>query len=277
MEMNQIAKKVETRATLERLVVTASQLQQLQKIADMATHRRKPSSSRRRTALRGGITALFSGASGTGKTMAAEALANQLKLDLYRIDLSQVVGKFIGETEKNLRKLFDVAQDSGAILFFDEADSLFGKRSEVKDSHDRYANIETGNLLQQMEAYDGLVILATNMKSARNEALIRRLRFVVDFPMPTKDETYKPAMLQLDPNDSKELSFSLHDTVRQSGLTLDQIAERLKQEYDVDVTRSRLSHIINRGKIRLQRALQILAVCGVNEIEIMGANKKRKL
>ena len=113
-----------------------------------------------------GISVLFAGESGTGKTMAAEVIANELGLLLYRIDLSAVVSKYIGETEKNLRRLFDAAEDGGAILFFDEADALFGKRSEVKDSHDRYANIEINYLLQRMESYRGLAILATNMKAA---------------------------------------------------------------------------------------------------------------
>src|SRR3989440_8648996 len=131
-----------------------------------------------------GISALFAGDSGTGKTMAAEVIANELRLNLYRIDLSAVVSKYIGETEKNLRRLFDTAEDGGAILFFDEADALFGKRSEVKDSHDRYANIEINYLLQRIEAYRGLAILATNMKSALDQAFMRRLRFVVDFPYP---------------------------------------------------------------------------------------------
>ncbi len=116
--------------------------------------------------------------------MAAEVLAAELRLDLYRIDLSSVVSKYIGETEKNLRRVFDAAEESGAILLFDEADALFGKRSEVKDSHDRYANIEVSYLLQRMEAYRGLAILTTNMKSALDPAFLRRLRFVVHFPFP---------------------------------------------------------------------------------------------
>jgi SpoVK/Ycf46/Vps4 family AAA+-type ATPase len=132
-----------------------------------------------------GISALFAGESGTGKTMAAEVIANQLQLNLYRIDLSAVVSKYIGETEKNLRRLFDAAEDGGAILFFDEADALFGKRSEVRDSHDRYANIEINYLLQRMEAYRGLAILATNMKNALDQAFLRRLRFVINFPFPS--------------------------------------------------------------------------------------------
>ena len=135
-----------------------------------------------------GITALFAGESGTGKTLAAEVMAGELRLNMYRIDLSQVVSKYIGETEKNLRKLFDAAEDGGTILFFDEADALFGKRSEVKDSHDRYANIEVNYLLQRMEAYHGLAILATNMKGALDPAFMRRLRFVVNFPFPGVSE-----------------------------------------------------------------------------------------
>jgi hypothetical protein len=131
-----------------------------------------------------GISALFSGISGTGKTMAAEVLAKELRLDLYRIDLSAVVSKYIGETEKNLRRVFDAAEEGGAILLFDEADALFGKRSEVKDSHDRYANIEVSYLLQRMEAYRGLAILTTNLKSALDPAFMRRIRFIVHFPFP---------------------------------------------------------------------------------------------
>ena len=131
-----------------------------------------------------GLSALFAGPSGTGKTLAAEVLANELALDLYKIDLSQVVSKYIGETEKNLARVFDAAEAGGAILLFDEADALFGKRSEVKDSHDRYANIEISYLLQRMEAYRGLAILTTNMKQALDNAFLRRLRFIVNFRFP---------------------------------------------------------------------------------------------
>ena len=131
-----------------------------------------------------GISALFAGPSGTGKTMAAEVIAKHLDLDLFRIDLAGVVSKYIGETEKNLKRMFDAAEACGAILFFDEADALFGKRTEVKDSHDRYANIEINYLLQRMEDYRGLAILATNMKSQLDHAFLRRLRFIVDLPFP---------------------------------------------------------------------------------------------
>lgn len=135
-----------------------------------------------------GISALFAGASGTGKTMAAEVLAHELRLDLYRIDLSSVVSKYIGETEKNLRRIFDAADDGGVILLFDEADALFGKRSEVKDSHDRYANIEVSYLLQRIESYRGLAILTTNQKSALDTAFLRRIRFIVQFPFPDESQ-----------------------------------------------------------------------------------------
>ena len=131
-----------------------------------------------------GISALFHGESGTGKTLAAEVIANELALDLFRVDLSRVVSKYIGETEKNLRRVFDAAEESGAVLLFDEADALFGKRSEVKDSHDRYANVEISYLLSRMETYRGLAILTTNFRQALDQAFTRRLRFVVHFPFP---------------------------------------------------------------------------------------------
>jgi hypothetical protein len=131
-----------------------------------------------------GITVLFAGPPGTGKTMAAEIIAAELGLDLYKIDLSTVVSKYIGETEKNLEQIFTEATNSNAILFFDEADALFGKRSEVRDSHDRYANIEISYLLQRMEAYNGVTILATNLRANLDEAFTRRLQFAVDFPFP---------------------------------------------------------------------------------------------
>ncbi|MEZ4832328.1 MAG: AAA family ATPase [Caldilineaceae bacterium] len=135
-----------------------------------------------------GVTVLFAGPPGTGKTMSAEVIAGELGLDLYKIDLSVVVSKYIGETEKNLGKIFDEAQSSSAVLFFDEADSIFGKRSEVKDSHDRYANMEISYLLQRMELYDGITILATNLRANMDEAFTRRMQFIVDFPFPDVEE-----------------------------------------------------------------------------------------
>ncbi len=182
-----LAQRLRPVANWDNLILPAPQQQTLREIAVQARHRfqvyeRWGFAGQGTRGL--GISALFHGPSGTGKTLAAEVLAQELRLDLYRIDLSQVVSKYIGETEKNLARLFDAAEEAGAVLFFDEADALFGKRSEVKDSHDRYANIEISYLLQRMEAYRGLAILATNLKSALDRAFLRRLRFVVEFPFP---------------------------------------------------------------------------------------------
>ena len=132
----------------------------------------------------GGLWALFAGPTGTGKTMAAEVIAAELGVPVYRVDLSQVIGKFIGETEKNLNRVFGAAESANAILFFDEADALFGKRTGVNDAHDRYANIEVSDLLDQMERFNGLAILASNLRSNIDEAFSRRLRYVIDFPVP---------------------------------------------------------------------------------------------
>jgi SpoVK/Ycf46/Vps4 family AAA+-type ATPase len=140
----------------------------------------------RKLALGKGLTILFSGSSGTGKTMAADIIAGELGLNLYKIDLSTVVSKYIGETEKNLSLVFQEAESSHSVLFFDEADALFGKRSDVKDAHDRYANIETGYLLQRMEEYEGIVILATNLQKNMDDAFIRRLQFSINFPSPNE-------------------------------------------------------------------------------------------
>jgi len=155
-----------------------------------------------------GISVLFAGPPGTGKTMGAEILAIKLDLPMYRIDLSQVVNKYIGETEKNLKRVFDVADVSDMILFFDEADSLFGRRTEVSDAHDRYANLEISYLLERMERFKGLAILATNRKKDLDEAFLRRLRYIVDFPLPDADER-KKIWRQVVPEhaDSSQLEF----------------------------------------------------------------------
>lgn len=186
-KIDELAQRIESMTTLDDLVLPIAQKQVLIQIAQQVKNRNKVYQDWGFAAIgaRGlGISALFTGESGTGKTMASEALANELQLDLYRIDLSQVVNKYIGETEKNLKRIFDAAEEGGSILLFDEADALFGKRSDVKDSHDRYSNIEVSYLLQRMEAYRGLAILTTNMKSAIDRAFLRRIRFVVQFPYP---------------------------------------------------------------------------------------------
>ena len=181
-----LARRVEPAATWDDLVLPEPALATLREIAAQVRNRATVHEDWGFAAQGGrglGITALFSGQSGTGKTLAAEVLARELALDLYVIDLSAVVSKYIGETEKNLRTLFDSAED-GAILLFDEADALFGRRTDVKDSHDRYANLEVSYLLQRMEAYRGLAILTTNVKTALDRAFQRRIRFMVSFPFP---------------------------------------------------------------------------------------------
>jgi predicted nucleic acid-binding protein len=190
-----LAQRIVPSAGWEDLVLPESRKETLRQIASQVRHRLKVHetwgfSAKSRRGL--GVSALFTGESGTGKTMAAEVLARELDLDLFRIDLSAVVSKYIGETEKNLKQVFDAAEEGGVLLLFDEADALFGKRSEVKDSHDRFANIEVSYLLQRMEAYQGLAILTTNLKSAMDRAFQRRIRFTVNFPFP--DATQREAI-----------------------------------------------------------------------------------
>ena len=190
-QLDALAQRIEPAARWDDLVLPERERAMLHEIAAHVRNRITVHESWGFAAAGGrglGISALFTGPSGTGKTMAAELLAGELDLDLYRIDLSRVVSKYIGETEKNLRRVFDAAENGGVILLFDEADALFGKRTEVKDSHDRYANIEVGYLLQRMEAYSGLAILTTNEKDALDAAFLRRLRFVLRFPFPDAEQ-----------------------------------------------------------------------------------------
>jgi hypothetical protein len=185
--LDALADRIEPRFSWDDIVLPAQVVHDLHAIADQVRHRSavyERGGFGRKLARGRGVTALFAGPSGVGKTMAAEVVAHDLDLDLYRVDLSSVISKYIGETEQNLKRVFDAAEASGALLFFDEADALFGKRSEVKDSHDRYANIEVSYLLQRMESYSGLAILATNLKGHLDPAFLRRLRFVIDIPFP---------------------------------------------------------------------------------------------
>ncbi|MBI4943361.1 MAG: ATP-binding protein [Actinobacteria bacterium] len=182
-----LARLVEPHHVWDDLVLPPGQLAQLHGLVDSVRHRTTVNETWGFAAGNGrglGTAALFAGASGTGKTLAAEVVAGELGLDLLVIDLSQVVSKYIGETEKHLARLFDTAEDSGAVLLFDEADTLFGRRTEVRDSHDRYANLEVGYLLQRVESFRGLAILTTNARNALDPAFLRRLRVVVSFPYP---------------------------------------------------------------------------------------------
>jgi ABC-type dipeptide/oligopeptide/nickel transport system ATPase subunit len=185
-----LARKLEPHYTWQDLVLPEDALRQLQEICQRATHHHQVLEEwgfEQKLSMGKGTNALFVGPSGTGKTMAAEVIAHALELDLYKIDLSGVVSKYIGETEKNLERIFRAAEYANAILLFDEADAIFGKRSEVRDSHDRYANLEISYLLQKMEQYGGIAILSTNLRSNLDEAFLRRLSFTVHFPSPDED------------------------------------------------------------------------------------------
>ncbi|ALF53061.1 ATPase [Nostoc piscinale CENA21] len=226
--LDELAQPIESSVSWDDLVLAEAQRQVLR---DIAAHVRQRAKVYEQWGFgnkggRGlGISALFAGASGTGKTMAAEVIANELRLDLYRIDLSQVVSKYIGETEKNLRRVFDAAEAGGAILLFDEADALFGKRSEVKDSHDRHANIEVGYLLQRMESYRGLAILTTNLKASLDQAFLRRIRFIVQFPFPDvtqRTEIWQRIFPQQTP--TQDLDFSKLAKLNVSGGNIRNIA-----------------------------------------------------
>ena len=193
-----LAHKIEPRYVWEDLVLPETPITMLKEMVSMVQSRPLVLETwglGRKLTAGAGVSALFSGPPGTGKTLAAQIMANQLGIDLYRIDLSSVVSKYVGETEKNLERIFSEASESNAILFFDEADSIFGKRSEVKDAHDRYANIEVGYLLQRMEDYKGVAILATNLRANLDEAFTRRLQFIINFPFP--EEEYRLRIWQV--------------------------------------------------------------------------------
>ncbi|MEG5051439.1 MULTISPECIES: AAA family ATPase [unclassified Microcoleus] len=193
-DLTQLALHIEPKYRLENIVLPEEQKTHLREICDRAQHQSKVLSEwgfDNHFSMGKGINALFTGVPGTGKTMAAEAIARELQLDLYKIDLSQIVSKYIGETEKNLDRIFTAAATSNAILLFDEADAIFGKRSEVKDARDRYANIEIGYLLQKMEEYEGIAILTTNLANNIDDAFTRRLSFIIGFPFPKEPERYQ--------------------------------------------------------------------------------------
>lgn len=182
-----LARKIEPLYTWDDLVLPTDVQTQLRELCQRVIHRDRVLGQwgfHRKLSLGRGVNALFAGPSGTGKTMATEVIANALGLDLYKIDLSGVVSKYIGETEKNLNQIFAAAENANSILLFDEADALFGKRSEVRDSHDRYANLEVSYLLQKMEEYEGVAILSTNLRQNLDESFLRRLTFTIHFPFP---------------------------------------------------------------------------------------------
>ena len=260
--MDNYAQRIESIATWDDLI-----LHKLQKdtLRDIAAHLRQrikvyqewgfAAKSQRGL----GITALFSGISGTGKTLAAEVLAQELKLDLYKIDLSAIISKYIGETEKNLSKVFDAAETGGAVLLFDEADALFGKRNEVKDSHDRYANIEVSYLLQRMESYRGLAILTTNLPDAIDRAFLRRIRFIVQFPFPDatqREEIWRRMFPSQTP--TEELSFKKLARLNVAGGNIRNIALNaafLAADQDEAIRMTHLLEATQREYSKLERPL----------------------
>ncbi|MGH7597037.1 MAG: ATP-binding protein, partial [bacterium] len=193
-KLGALARKLTPHHSWADITLPRHAIAQLREICAQVKHRAKVYGDwdfGRKFSLGKGLCVLFYGSSGTGKTMAAEIIANALQLEIYKIDLSTVVSKYIGETEKNLSKIFQEAETSNAILFFDEADALFGKRSEVKDAHDRYANIEINYLLQRLEEFEGLAILATNFRKNIDDAFFRRMHFAVEFPFPDESQRYR--------------------------------------------------------------------------------------
>ena len=193
-KLSELSKKIKPKFTWTDIVLPQDKLALLNEIINHVKYKQKVYFDwgfEEKMSLGKGLTVLFSGPSGTGKTMAAEIIAGELDLDIYKIDLSLIVSKYIGETEKNLSKIFAEAETSNAILFFDEADALFGKRSEVKDSHDRYANIEIAYLLQKMEEYEGITILASNLRKNLDDAFVRRIKFIIEFPIPDEPHRYQ--------------------------------------------------------------------------------------
>ena len=226
--ISHLAERIEPLFTLDEVVLPADRKQQLIEIVDHVRFAPRVLDEwkfRDQLPYGRGVAALFHGPSGTGKTMAALAVAHRLGIQILRLDFSKVVSKYIGDTEKNIDRVFTDAQRSGAAILIDEADALMGKRSEVKDAHDRYANIEVAYLLQRMEAYEGLAILTTNLRQNLDPAFLRRLRFVVDFPRPDLEARQK-IWRQCLPEESHQLDET---AFRQLARTIDLTGGNIRQ------------------------------------------------
>lgn len=258
-KLNNLARKIEPTYTWEDIVLPEEVLGQLREVCQRVVYRHRVMGDwgfGKKLSLGKGVNALFAGPSGTGKTMASEIVSRELDLDLYKIDLSGVVSKYIGETEKNLDRIFSAAEDANAILFFDEADALFGKRSEVRDSHDRYANIEISYLLQKMEEYEGLAILATNLKANLDESFTRRLAFTIHFPFPDEANRRRiwrgiwPVQIELDK--SVDLDF-LAGRFKLSGGNIKNIALAAAFLAASDGGRVTMSHLLHATRREYQK------------------------
>ncbi|MEX1362879.1 MAG: AAA family ATPase [Nannocystaceae bacterium] len=255
--MADLAQHVDVRATLDDLVLPAPQLDVLQALVGQVRHRATVFHAwgfAGQQARGSGLSAVFAGPSGTGKTMAAEAIANALELDLYRIDLSAVVSKYIGETEENLRQVFDAAEAGGAVLLFDEADALFGKRTEVRDSHDRHANIEVSYLLQRMETYAGLAILTTNLRKSIDDAFLRRVQFIVEFPFPEaslRAQIWRGAFPRQTPRDT--LDYDKLGQLSVAGGNIRSIVRNAAYIAAGDAEPVRMSHILKAARLEFDK------------------------
>ena len=270
-ELAALAHRIESVKTWDDLVLPDDAMSQLREIVLRLVHRhrvleewgfdRKLSSGK-------GVSALFAGTSGTGKTMAAEVIANELGLELYKVDLAGVVSKYIGETEKNLERIFDAAEQANAIVFFDEADALFGKRSEVHDAHDRYANIEVAYLLQRMEQYEGISLLATNLRQNMDEAFVRRLAFIVQFPFPSAASRLLiwkgiwPRETALDDDVNLE---HLASQFKLSGGNIKNIAFAAAFHAAADGGRVTMSHLLRATRREYQKMDKVLPGAGFGE------------
>ncbi|HLO86073.1 MAG TPA: ATP-binding protein [Nostocaceae cyanobacterium] len=261
-KLDDLAQRIESNATWDDLILPEREKLILKDIATHLRHRTRVYQDwgfAQKSGRGLGITALFHGQSGTGKTLAAEVLAREFGLDLYRIDLSATVSKYIGETEKNLRRIFDAAETGGAVLLFDEADAIFGKRTEVKDSHDRHANVEVAYLLQRMEAYQGLAILTTNLKDSLDQAFTRRIRFIVQFPFPdakARTEIWQRAFPAITPKNS--IDFDKLAKLNVSGGNIRSIALNaafLAAESDQPLSMSHLVVASQREYMKMGRSL----------------------
>ena len=256
--LSSLARNITPRYTWNDIVLPKDLREQLKEVSGHIKHKGKVYADwgfDNKLSLGKGLNVLFSGPSGAGKTMAAEILAKEAGLDMYKIDLSTLVSKYIGETEKNLSKIFYEAQTSNAILFFDEADALFGKRSEVKDSHDRYANIEINYLLQKMEEYEGIVILASNFKSNIDEAFLRRIHFVIEFPLPD-DDLREKIWRNIFPKETplnKDVDYSFLSKFKITGGNIKNIALNAAFLAASDSGDVKMEHIIRATKREFQK------------------------
>lgn len=260
-----LARKVEHTQRWDDIILPIDALRQLRELQAWVAHRRRVLSEwgfARSLPLGSGVCALFAGPSGTGKTMAASVVANDLGLDLYKIDLATVVSKYIGETEKNLERIFAAAENANAILLFDEADAIFGKRSAVRDAHDRYANIEISYLLQRMEQYDGIAILATNLREHLDDAFLRRLQFIVEFPVPDQRQrelmwrNFLPADAPVD--DSVDYAF-LANQFRLTGANIKNIVVSAAYLASANGGRITMGHLVKASWREHQKIGRILS------------------